>query len=108
MLLPKKKNTYRTTRKLNKKEEMIIRAYKEYFPNLEKACEMSNTKLVDVLSMMQDNLMFEKGMEAVKVGIFSVAEQTLISILEDKDSAITHKISVAKVILQYKDTLSKF
>jgi len=108
MLIPKDKSTYKKSAKLSKKEEMIIKAYKEYFPNLEKACEMSSVKLVNVLSMMEENLKFKLEMEAVRVGIFSIAEQALMSILEDKESATTHKINVAKVILQYKDTLSKF
>jgi hypothetical protein len=58
--------------------------------------------------MMEEDYRFKREMEAVKVGVFSIAEKVLIEILEDKKSTITHKISVSKVILQYKQILSKF
>ena len=97
-----------TSRKFNKKELMIIKAYKEYFPSLEKACEMSNTKLIDVLDMMEKDYGFKREMEAVKVTIFSTAEKVLMEILEDKKATATNKISVSRLILQYKKELSRF
>ena len=97
-----------TSRKFNKKELMIIKAYKEYFPSLEKACQMSNTKLIDVLDMMEKDYGFKREMEAVKVTIFSTAEKVLMEILEDKKATATNKISVSRLILQYKKELSRF
>jgi hypothetical protein len=96
------------SKKLNRKELQILKAYKEYFPNLKKACEMSKIKMVDVLIMMDENYRFKAEMEAVRVGIFSLAEKTLVDILEDSETSIHHKISTAKAILQYKQVLSKF
>jgi hypothetical protein len=94
--------------KLSKKELMIIKAYREYFPDLEKACEISNTNLVLVLAMMEKNYRFKLEMEAIRVGIFSIAEKTLVNILESTETTPNHKISASKAILQYKSTLSRF
>jgi len=95
-------------KKLNKKEQMIIKAYKEYFPSLKKVCEITNTKLSTIIEMMNENHIFKNEMEAVRVGIFSLAENTLVKILEDDEASTHHKISTARTILQYKQELKHF
>ena len=93
---------------LSRKEQLILKSYEKYFPNLEKACDMAKIKLMDVVTMMDDNYTFKIAMEAIKVKCFSLAEQTLIGILSDSDSSTHHKITASKAILQYKTVISKF
>jgi len=99
---------YSEKKKLSKKELMIVEAYKNFFPNLEKACVMAKVGISEVLRMMEDNYKFKTEMEAVKVGAYSIAETVLIDLLENDKTATTHKIAISKVILQYKRELCKF
>jgi len=94
--------------KLTRKEESAIESYRAYFPDLEKACEMSKFSIEDFLFLAKNKQVFRYRVEKIRLGFFSLAENTLVSIIKSKDSTDNNKIMASKAILQYKREIQSF
>ena len=95
-------------RKLNRKEVLVLESYKTFFPNLEKACEMAKFDIDEFLALTDNNRAFKSRAERIRLNFFSMAENTLVSIINSKDSTDNNKIMASKAILQYKKEISSF
>ena len=103
-----KAEKYIQSQKLTRKEEQVLESYRAYFPDVEKACEMANFNIDEFLELINEKAKFRNKVERVRLNFFSLAENTLVSIIKNEDSTDNNKIMASKAILQYKKEISKF
>jgi len=96
------------SKKLSRKEEQVIESYRAYFPDLSKACEMANFNIDTFLNLAKENTIFKRKIARIRLSFFTLAENTLVSIIKSEDSTDNNKISASKAILQYKHAIGGF
>ena len=102
------KKNWKREKKLTRKESLVLESYKAYFPDIEKACEMAKFTLEELLTLIEENPLFRYRIETIRLKFFSLAENTLVSIIKNEDSTDNNKIMASKAILQYKKEISRF
>jgi hypothetical protein len=96
------------SKKLSRKEELVLESYRAYFPDIDKACEMSKFDIDEFIYLAKTNDIFKYRVEKIRLGFFSLAENTLVSIIKSKDSTDNNKIMASKALLQYKKEIQGF
>lgn len=91
----------------DRKKNQIIEAYRAYFPDIEKACDMCKIEVDRFYGFVETDYVFRARVESIRLNYFTVAENTLMNILLDDESSTHHKINASRVILQYKNSIKR-
>jgi hypothetical protein len=90
-----------------KKKSNIIQAYREYFPDIAKVCELNNIERDSLMDELANDREFKILMERIRLSYLLEIDNVLFGIIRDNEASSDQRIKACGVILRHKKELKE-